>query len=504
MRLFRPAAILGLGIASFVFAPHVSAQPVKKKPETPAVDPQTQEARTHFQNGVKLFQDGNFPGAIAEFEASYRLKAGPGALKNIALCQKALFRYGEAVETLNRVLSLHASELTAEDKTAIDTAIAELTALVGSIEIKVTPHDARVFVDGRYVDPKERAAGVQLNTGEHAITADAAGYSKLQKSIRVAGGQKNVLVELALTPIAGFVHIKTQDPEAAIAIDQKPLSFGEWNGAVNAGRHYFQVYKRGFNSYERAFVVEVGKSQEIEVPALTPADDDDDAVGVPGGPELKPRQQQGFYGLVALSGQGLRGSPGSLELDEDKAAGAAFGVRAGYRIWTPIAVEGMLETSRHEELAACDTTSSPNTSQCGDRQRTLKLDAIRVGGNLRIMSAGEKLRFVSTAGVGAVRHQIEIDAVDTKLLGADPYNTWVEPYGSKAHGWDPYFLLELGAQYNWGHILIELSGQLYVDGASNVKGGDWKPYSDTGGLLVGGVSLRGGWSEWAPLEPKKR
>lgn len=491
---------MGLGVASFAFAPHASAQPGKKKPEAPA-DPQTIEARTHFQNGLKLFQDGNFPGAIAEFEAAYRLKPGPASLKNIALCQKALFRYGEAVETLNRVLSVHAKELSADDKTQIDAAIAELTALVGSIEIKITPADARVFVDGRYVDPKERAAGVQLNTGEHTITADAAGYAKLTKNIRVAGGQKNVLVELGLTPIAGFVHIKTQDPQAAIAIDQKPLSFGEWNGAVNPGTHYFQVYKKGFEQYQKRFVVEVGKSQEITVPALTPADEDDPVV-VPGGPELKPRQQQGFYGMVAVGGQGLRGSPAALEVDETNAAGASVGARAGYRIWTPIAVEGMLETSRHENLKACDTDAG-GTSNCNRKtyERTLTLDALRVGGNLRIMSAGERLRFVSTAGVGAVRHQIELDPIES---GQDAEAAWLFEKGAKAHGWDPYFLLELGAQYNWGHILIELSGQLYVDGASNVKGGNWEPYKDTGGLLIGGISLRGGWSEWAPLEPKKR
>lgn len=502
MKARTPVRRLGtllLGVALALGSGTASAQPGKRKPETAQVDPQTEKARVHFQNGVKLFQDGNFPGALAEFEASYRLKPGPGALKNIALCQKALFRYSEAVDTLNRVLSVHQKELTAEDKTAIDSAIAELSSLVGSIVIKITPQDARVFVDGRYVDPKERAAGVQLNTGEHTLSADAAGYAKVSKSIRVAGGQKNVLVELSLQAVAGFVHIKTKDPGAAIAIDQKPLSFGEWNGAVNAGRHYFQVYKRGFDPYERAFVVEVGRSQVIEVPALTPADDDTPPPTA-GTFDVKPRQVRGFYGMAVVSGQSLRGSPEKLKVDEANASGAAFGVRAGYRVWTPIALELMLESAQHQDVDACDDSISDCSTKAGQVTRTFTLEALRIGPNLRIMSAGEKLRFTSTAGIGAVRHQIELESV-TDTTGSDFRN-------GEAHGWDPYFLLELGAQYNWGHILIELAGQLYVDGASNVKGhnanGPWEPYKDTGGLLIGGISLRGGWSEWAPYDPKKR
>jgi hypothetical protein len=493
---------LVFGVALALGATSAFAQPGKKKPaETAkAADPQTEKARVHFQNGVKLFQDGNFPGALAEFEASYRLKPGPGALKNIALCQKALFRYGEAVDTLKRVLSQHEKELSPDDKNAIDSTIAELTSLVGSIVIKITPPDARVFVDGRYVDPKERAAGIQLNTGEHTLTADAAGYAKISKSIRVAGGQKNVPVELALTAVAGFVHIKTKDPQAAIAIDQKPLSFGEWNGAVNAGRHYFQVYKQGYEPYERAFVVEVGRSQTIQVPALTPADDDT-PTPQPGFAEVKPRQVRGFYGMLVLSGQSLRGSPESLKVDEANASGAAVGARAGYRIWTPIALELMLESARHDQVEACDELAPDNCDDPNPVTRKFSLEALRIGPNLRIMSAGEKLRFTSTAGVGAVRHEIELE--NSEPEGNSPFHK------GKANGWDPYFLLELGAQYNWGHILIELSAQLYVDGASNVSGevGDgeaWHPYEDTGGLLIGGISLRGGWSEWAPYDPKKR
>src|SRR5690349_9925791 len=49
----------------------------------------TEAARAHFKTGIKLYRDGNYPGALAEFEAAYELKPGPGSLQNVALCQKA-------------------------------------------------------------------------------------------------------------------------------------------------------------------------------------------------------------------------------------------------------------------------------------------------------------------------------------------------------------------------------------------------------------------------------
>src|SRR6187399_627350 len=67
----------------------------------------TAEARRHFKLGIKLYQDTNYPGALAEFEAAYAAKPGPGSLQNIALCQKALFRYREAAATLEQLLKSH-------------------------------------------------------------------------------------------------------------------------------------------------------------------------------------------------------------------------------------------------------------------------------------------------------------------------------------------------------------------------------------------------------------
>ena len=88
------------------------AQPAGEAPST--TDAATEEARKHFHNGIKLYGEQNFKGALAEFDAAYRLKPGPSSLKNIALCQKALFRYTDAVDTLGKVLARYDKELSDE------------------------------------------------------------------------------------------------------------------------------------------------------------------------------------------------------------------------------------------------------------------------------------------------------------------------------------------------------------------------------------------------------
>jgi len=439
---------------------------------------------------VKLFGDENFQGALAEFDAAYRLKPGPSSLKNIALCQKALFRYTDAVETLQKVLDRHASELSSNERQAIQSAMGELASLVGTIVVRVSPSHASVTLDGRPLGQEELGKSLKLNTGEHVLVAQAPGFGRQARTIRVAGGQQDTPVDFTLQAVSGFATIRSKDPKAAIAIDGKALAFAEWSGPLAPGRHYVQVYRDGMKPFDQAFFVELGRTVEIEAD-LRP---DDVAPG-------KPAQQRGWYALGVLSGLGLRNAPEGLEIDQSEISGGSFGVRAGYRVWTPIAVEMLLEGGRHDVKKACDTQVEKSADRpCGTNpfERSFKLDSLRLGPALRVMSGGERLRFTSTAGAGAVRHEIRLDEPNKSDKDYSP-----DIYGGNAKGWDPYFLLEVGIQYNWGHVLLELDGLVYIDGASNVKGktddgSSWQPFRDTGGLLMGGIGLRAGWSEWTP------
>src|SRR6185369_5197796 len=136
----------------------------------------TADARRHFKLGIKLYQDTNYPGALAEFEAAYAAKPGPSSLQNVALCQKALFRYREAAATLEELLRAHGAELSEGETKAVSEAITELHGLVGSIVVNVEPSEAKVTLDGRAVTQSELRAGLDVNVGEHTLVAELPGY----------------------------------------------------------------------------------------------------------------------------------------------------------------------------------------------------------------------------------------------------------------------------------------------------------------------------------------
>ena len=130
-----------------------------------------------------------------------------------------------------------------------------------------------------------------------------------------------------------------------------------------------------------------------------------------------------------------------------------------------------------------------------DCKARLTIDTLRLGGALRVMSRGEKLRFSSTAGAGAIYRTLTL-----------------EDYG-KAYGVDPYFMLEIGAQLNLGHILVGLDVVASFEGTAGTTGNllgreegseAAEVYRKSGGgLRLFGIGLRGGWSEWTPSESAK-
>src|SRR5260370_33354875 len=97
----RSLLILALSIAAAGLA---RAEDPPAAAPAAAADAQLDEAKRHFQQGVALYNDGNFSAALAEFEATYAAHPTAGVLYNIGLTQKSLFRYGESIKTLGRYL----------------------------------------------------------------------------------------------------------------------------------------------------------------------------------------------------------------------------------------------------------------------------------------------------------------------------------------------------------------------------------------------------------------
>ncbi len=501
----RPGASLFI-LSCLLSAPVSRAQapaPTSSAVPPPAPEP-TDLARRHFRNGVKLYQDTNYAGALAEFEAAYELKPGPSSLQNMALCQKALFRYGEAADTLRLLLERHAAELSADEQKAMHAAIDELDGLVGSLVIRVQPPHARVALDGQPIGPEQQGKRLRANVGEHTVVAEAPGYARVSRTLRVASGQQDVPLELSLEPTAGFLEVVADDPQAVIAVDRRALARGNTGAVpVTPGEdHFIQVYREGYDTFEKVVQVTVGKTLLVRASLGPPHDDEAEPVETENGAGLPPPPASkagalGWYGLGTLNLLGASSTPLDLDVSNTRASGGAvaIGARGGYRFWKLVAGELLVEFGNLTVEEACDTSLTP-AGGCGKEEqisRDYRLSWLRLGPNLRFMSAGEKVRFVAGTGVGAVFQNLVVD----EPVGAMDENA----SGYDVSGVDPYFLLELGIGFNFGHWLVEADAMATIDGTNSLRKKLPPDIIDDEGrntLPVAGLSLRFGYSQWRP------
>jgi hypothetical protein len=501
-----PVLVVWLHAAGLLAVAEV-ARAADPPPEV-VTDPWTTEARRHFRTGVTLYQEANYAGALAEFEAAYQKKPGPGSLQNVALCQKALLRYAEAADTLKLLLERHGSELSAEETTAAKLAYDELEAHVGSIVLRVRPPHAKVTLDGRTIDAASLGAPLRTNSGDHTIVADAPGHGRATKTVRVASGAPAML-EISLKPVMGFLDVRASDTAAVIAIDGRPVGLGNWSGPVSPDEeHLVQVYRAGYEPFEARVAVDVGQTKPIigtlgarvGGAAVTA-----DSGALPPPPMAKAKL--GWYSVFGLNAIGTAAAPLDFDIsgDDTRHGALSLGLRVGKRVWPTFGIEALLDAGTLSVDDACDQAVEPPAGEpdafaCGTSgqvDRNYQLGWFRFGPAARLSTPGESWRFGAGFGAGLVWHQLKVARHEGQDAG-----------GGKASGWDPFFLLELGFSYHFGHLSIGLDVMAELDGATSLEGTfdgrNRSAFEDSGNVIpMLGIGLRAGYSQ-IPTEKKRR
>lgn len=432
------------------------------KPKSPTKSPPSKSAspdaeyKRHMQTGIKLFQESDYDAALAEFEIAYQLKPNSSPLINAALCHKNLRQYTKAVRELERALSAHSTSMSEADRKAVEAAIEELRGLLGYVRIEVEPTNATVLVDGEELPAGAARALVPLAPGTRTISAKAPGHMPAEQTVKVTSGSRDQIVSLKLTPELGWLVVRTPKPGTRIVVDGLPRGSSRFVGQAPAGRHTVEIVSA--EGRRTIAVVDVVATRTTEVrtdsagqPVVT--------AGLPTpvtGPVLEPlpadtpkpappREMRGFYAL----GAGtllvpLRNSAGS--------AGAAVGVRGGYRLNNLTGVEMMF-----------DYNIVPT--------RADELKSTRLGLNLRLMTDGPQTRFVGVLGAGLAYDSI-----------------------SNAKAASVFGNLELGLEMNLGKML----GGVFVQSTLASAAAVGKVLTDefNAGLGAAGLGVRFGYGQW--------
>lgn len=415
-----------------------------------------------MSNGVKLFNDENFGAAIAEFEAAYAERPRASPLVNLALCHKSLFHYPKAITALEKALALHHDSMEAEDRAAAETAIREMRALLGYVTVEVTPPHAMLYVDDEPLPPGAKDKPLPLGPGKHRIEARAEGYESAEETVSVTSADRDKIVKFALVPNMGWVVVKTDDPEMAIAIDQQPMALGEWAGLVEPGTHLVQMYKPGGAEYAFQVLVVAGKAQEVRpdvggVPialpkAATSTKTKKKTTTAPAKIAKPPAPpQKGLYGQATAGAYYMFGEEGG---------GGMFGMRLGYRSSTRVGFEFIFDYMNNRVA----TEAAPDNDN-------VVLSITRLGGGLRLMSPGRTARFVATIDGGLAY----------KWIGS-----------GKSPGAVPFVNLDLGFEYDWSGVLLGVAAQQNVFLGSDAVNG--RELSDP--RVTIGLGVRIGYAGW--------
>jgi len=227
------------------------------------------EARSRFDRGLSLFEDGDNAGALAEFKRANELIPNPVVLFNIGLVYAAMNRPAEAADALQKLVK-EPGTLSADHLARAKQTLAEQTARVA--EVAVTSNvAATIEVDNVQIAKTPVSAPLRVAGGSHIMGAVAPGYSPQRKEITVAGGAKTT-VTFELTAMEGtlaHITLKSPLPAADVVVDgelagRTPLASSL---TVSPGTHRVELRRRGYKTARQDLTLGDGASGEISIDA---------------------------------------------------------------------------------------------------------------------------------------------------------------------------------------------------------------------------------------------
>jgi hypothetical protein len=174
------AAITGLAIA------------LATAPTTALADDE-EDARVHFEQGVALYESGDFEQAAIAFARAYELKPSYKLLFNIGQAEAELKHYARALEAFTRYLAEGGDAVPPERGTEVKSEIKRLNALVGMIEIVSQVEGAKIKIDNESKGETPLTGPIFVDIGKHEVVVKKGQDELLREVVRIAGGQRLTL-----------------------------------------------------------------------------------------------------------------------------------------------------------------------------------------------------------------------------------------------------------------------------------------------------------------------
>lgn len=282
-------------------APARSERPARSEPperseppaEAPADDapsdeePRLRDARAAFQEGIARVRRAEWGEALEAFERSAALRPHAVTTSNIAACYRAMSRYTRARAAFREALARHAAtgELPAHLVSDGERYLDEIERLLAHVDLEVSPHDARVLVDGaplelegdrlvagtRPAGPGERlpkaTVEVLLDPGAHVILVQRKGYDDavINRTLAPGAGDR---IRVALARQKALLEVTADQPEATVRLDGEVVGTAPISLRRAAGRYEVVVSAPGFEPYTTEVALASGEQLALRATLL--------------------------------------------------------------------------------------------------------------------------------------------------------------------------------------------------------------------------------------------
>jgi len=144
-------------------------------------------ARERFDEGVRLFEEGEYVLSLAQFERAFELTSDYRVLFNIGQVRITLRRYADAVRALSRYLEEGGEAVGEERRQAVERDLEMLTARTAQLVVTANVPDIELLIDDVPQKPPRLDTPLLLDAGEDRVTARKPGYLPQTERVLLAG-----------------------------------------------------------------------------------------------------------------------------------------------------------------------------------------------------------------------------------------------------------------------------------------------------------------------------
>jgi tetratricopeptide (TPR) repeat protein len=235
-------------------------------------------AKADYESGRRLYERGDYAGALAKFQSASRTSNDPRLWWDAAACEAAMKHYARATTLVRRYLDSHPRSFQREAWDFLQDAEASTARIrVEGCALLCESHGCEcrpgepgglVSVDGEPIGAIPLPPDTRVDLGTHELTVKKDGFGEYSTALNVTGSAE-IHVRAVLVPVAppeGRLVVRAGSGDT-IAIDGVTAAIGTWTGVLPGGPHSVRVTRPQASPFETEVVVEAYETRTLDCQA---------------------------------------------------------------------------------------------------------------------------------------------------------------------------------------------------------------------------------------------